>query len=66
MRIEVYSRYGDIGFVVHAESVEDRAILSLVTSNEYTKNKSFFVLGSTYSCDVSAVTSFNFGWAPQE
>jgi len=62
MRIEVYSRHGEIGFVVHADNETDRAILSFVTSNEYTKDRTFMVGGSTYSCDVSSVTDFNFGW----
>lgn len=62
MRIEVYSRYGEIGFVVHAEDATDRAVLGLVTSVEYTKGKTLRMGGSTYSCDVSATTSFNFSW----
>ena len=62
MKIEVYSRHGQIGFVVRAENETDRAILSLVTSQEYTKDKEFRLGGSTYSCDVSSVTDFNFGW----
>ncbi len=63
MRVEPYSRCGAIGFVVHAENDTDRALLGLVTSYEYTKNREFRFHGSTYECDVSATTSFNFGWA---
>jgi len=62
MRIEPYSRGGQIGFVVHAENETDRALLGLVTSGEYLEGKEFRLHGSTYSCDVSATTSFNFGW----
>lgn len=62
MKIEPYSRHGKIGFVVSAENDADRALLGFVTSHEYTKNRKLALKGSTYECDVSAVTSFNFGW----
>ena len=63
MRIEPYSRSGVIGFTVHAENETDRALLGLVTSYEYTKNREFQFHGATHSCDISATTAFNFGWA---
>ena len=66
MRIETYSRYGSIGFVVHAETAEDRALLSLFTSDEYRAGKVLEMAGHTYSCDHSAVTSFNFGFVPRQ
>lgn len=62
MKIEVYSRHGDVGFVVHAENEMDRVVLALVTSTEYTKERTFRLGGSTYECDLSATTSFSFGW----
>ena len=62
MRLEPYSRYGEIRFVVHAENDADRAILSLFTSVEYRCGRDLAFGGHTYSCDYSAVTDFNFGW----
>lgn len=66
MRIEVYSRHGEIGFVVHAENATDRAILNLVTSEHYTRDRRLVMGGCTWSCDVSGTTDFNFGWIREE
>jgi len=61
MRIEPYSRYGAIGFVVYADNEADRALLGLVTSLGFIQDKEFRFHGFTHSC--GAVTSFNFGWS---
>ena len=66
MKIEAYSRHGEIGFVVRAEDASERALLTYLTSAEYTNNRIFRIGGSTYECDYSAVTSFNFGWDKKE
>lgn len=62
MKIEVYSRGGEVGFVVKAENETDRAILSLITSTEYRRGRTLREGGHTYECDYSATTSFNFSW----
>jgi len=64
MKIRVYSRYGEVGFVVTAENDTDHAILGLITSSEYTEGKTFRHGGSTYSDGV--VTDFNFGWTKND
>lgn len=62
MKIEPYSRAGNIGFVVRAETDTERALLSFLMSAEYQKGKTLRLGGSTYECDLSATTSFSFGW----
>lgn len=62
MRLEVTGRHGNITFIVHAETEVDRAVLSLVTSEEYMKGRTLRMGGSTYSCDVNQVIAFNFSW----
>lgn len=50
------------GFVVHAENETDRAILGMFTNPKFTDMLRLQIGGSTYSCDVSGTTDFNFGW----
>lgn len=62
MRIEVYSRGGEVGFTIHAETETDLAVLGMVTSQSYQEGRELALLGSTYSCDVSATTAMTLGW----
>lgn len=50
-------------FIVEAETDQERAILTSFTSSAlYCEGWRFWRHGDTYSGDVQAVTSFNFGY----
>lgn len=62
MKVETYYSHGNVHFLIRAENKEDQTILGLVTSQEYQKGRILRMGGSSYECDLSAITSFNFCW----
>jgi len=66
MRIRVAEQTGHPvpQFVVYADDETERAILGAFTNYKQNSKQpvQFWLHGSTYSCDVSGVTSFNFGY----
>ncbi len=49
-------------FVVYAENEVERGLLRRFVNKEHKSGWKFWVHGSCYSCDLSGVTSFNFGF----
>lgn len=63
MKIEFKSSHGTPQFIVSAENDQERQVLSMFIDwrDKHQENR-FHMHGYCYSCDHSAVTSFNFGY----